>query len=96
MVRGNIQRIANTDIKFEPRYHVELSKAGDRETAGYFAKDPYASLHRRRTPASSYAYVIACSYCGKHFRRATYSTRLNAHKNEYGSACYGRVGYVIS
>jgi hypothetical protein len=96
MVRGNIQRIANTDVKFTPRFEVELSKAGNRETAGYFAKDPFAARSRRHAPSRAYAYVIQCSYCGKQFRRASYSTRLNAHKNEYGSACYGRVGYVVS
>jgi hypothetical protein len=36
--RGGIQRMENTDIHFEPRYTVELAKAGDRETAGYFAR----------------------------------------------------------
>ncbi len=96
MVRGNIQAIANTDVNFTPRFQVELSKAGDRETAGYFAKDPYSSLYARRASTNSYAYVIECSYCGKRFRRATYSTRLNAHKNEYGSSCYGRVGSIVS
>lgn len=36
--QGGIQRIENTDIAFAPRYTVELAKAGDRETAGYFAR----------------------------------------------------------
>ena len=93
--RSGIQRLVNTDIPFEPRYPIELSKAGDRETAGYFAKNPYASRSPRRASSSSSAYTVECLACGKRFRRATYSTRLNAHKNEYGSACYGRVGYIV-
>jgi predicted nucleotidyltransferase component of viral defense system len=93
--RSGIQRLVNTDIPFEPRYPVELSKAGDRETAGYFAKDPYTPRTRGRISSSSSAYSVECLACGKRFRRATYSTRLNAHKNEYGSACYGRVGYIV-
>lgn len=37
-MQGGIQRIEHTDVKFEPRHTVELAKAGDRETAGYFAR----------------------------------------------------------
>lgn len=93
--RSGIQRLVNTDIGFEPRYPVELSKAGDRDTAGYFAKNPFTPRTRGRTASSSSAYSVECLACGKRFRRAAYSTRLNAHKNEYGSACYGRVGYIV-
>jgi hypothetical protein len=92
MVRGNIQRVVNTDTTFEPRFAVELSKAGDRETAGYFSKDPFRARVRATREAN---YTVECAACGKRFPRATYSTRLNAHKNTYGSACYGRVGYIV-
>lgn len=96
---GNIE---NTEDKFEPRWEVELSKAGEFIGSSYFSK-PFSSGRRstfstpRRSPGISRGnvtiYRIVCSYCGKKFSRNTYSTRLNPHKDKYGNQCYGRVGY---
>jgi predicted nucleotidyltransferase component of viral defense system len=99
--QGGIQRIENTDIAFEPRYTVELAKAGDRETAGYFARPfgvsrPRRPSARRRTRLSvGPTYKIQCPYCSKTFTRKTASTRLNEHKDNYGNRCYGRVGIRV-
>ena len=36
-----------------------------------------------------------CSYCGKVFTRKKSGTGLNPHKNQFGSQCYGRLGYQV-
>jgi predicted nucleotidyltransferase component of viral defense system len=97
-----VQRLELTDQTFEPRFSIELSKAGDSDRSGHFARSagrPRTNSLRRasRTRARSggLVLVIACSYCGKQFRRTKDSTRLNAHKNQFGSPCYGRAGYLV-
>lgn len=94
-----VESLRITDQSFEPRFDIELAKAGDVDTAGYFSGPRGPRLigsRHRRSAATKPRYVIACSYCGKHFRRKTYSTKLNAHKDSYGNPCYGRVGYRVS
>lgn len=103
--------IENTEEKFEPKYEVEIAKAGDPASTSYFSK-PFSSdgsrkTTRSRTPRprnssmrrsrSSFAtiYTIQCSYCSKKFRRQSYSTALGKHKDKYGNQCYGRVGYQV-
>ncbi len=99
--QGGIQGLENTDIEFEPRYTVELAKAGDRETAGYFSRPFSVSRQRRptvrrRTRLSvGLTYKVQCPYCSKTFTRKTASTRLNEHKDAYGNRCYGRVGIRV-
>jgi predicted nucleotidyltransferase component of viral defense system len=98
-VREGIQRIENTDTTFEPQYSVELSKAGDRATPGYFTR-PFSSRGGRAgraargTPPRA-VYTVQCPYCGKRFQRKTPSTQLNAHKDGYGNRCFGRVGNLV-
>jgi predicted nucleotidyltransferase component of viral defense system len=91
-----LQRVENTNIPFEPRYAVELRKAGDSDNVGYFGQ-PFGSRPRRpRTRntrvRSGPTYTIQCPYCSKRFTRKTPSTRLNKHQDGYGNPCYGRVG----
>jgi hypothetical protein len=81
---------------FEPRFPIELTKS-----TGYFAK-PFSSsggtFASRRTPRTSNVsmeYTVECPYCNKRFRRTTYDTKLNDHKDQYGNHCYGRVGYMV-
>jgi predicted nucleotidyltransferase component of viral defense system len=93
-----IQSVAIAGETFEPRFPIELSKAG-----GYFGK-PYFSgsggefaTSRRsvRSSGLSVNYTIGCPYCNKTFKRSTYDTKLNEHKDQYGNRCYGRVGYMV-
>jgi hypothetical protein len=81
---------------FEPRFPIELTKS-----TGYFAK-PFASSHSafssRRAPRKigfGIEYTIECLYCNKRFKRSSYDTKLNEHKDRYGNRCYGRVGYIV-
>jgi predicted nucleotidyltransferase component of viral defense system len=39
------------------------------------------------------SYTFACGLCGKAFKRSTYDSTLNPHKNKQGWPCPGRVGY---
>ena len=84
--------IENTDIQFEPRCEVELSKAGQLLGDTYFrgSPGPRFGLHR-----SSSKYVVQCPQCGKRFYRKKYSTKLNPHKDKYGNKCYGRLGVLV-
>ena len=82
---------------FEPRFPIELTKS-----SGYFGK-PYFSgsgntLASRRAPTRTtfgIEYTVECPYCNKRFKRRTYDTKLNEHKDRYGNRCYGRVGYIV-
>jgi hypothetical protein len=80
--------VEETDQPFEPRYDVELSKAGSREMAGQFERPLGAA---RRT--ASYRYIVECNYCGKRFPRKRRSTKIKPHNDKYGNACFGRVGH---
>lgn len=101
-VNWKIADIKNLDEKFEPRREVELSKAGEFGDQIYFARTGGlgAATIPRTVPSRRYrrprlVYTIVCSYCGKEFRRLRPSTRLKAHKDRYGNACYGRHGQLI-
>lgn len=92
LIHQGIQSISNTDIQFEPRYEVELSKAGEFFRERYFRG---RSRLRFGRSLSSSRYVIECSVCGKRFYRKKYSTRLNPHKDTYGNRCFGRIGFLV-
>jgi len=108
-INTNFTSLENTIEKFEPKWEVELSKAGETSGKTYFGK-PFEERSRtqlrraqsrpRRTTTSrirgyGLTYTIQCSYCTKKFKRETYNTRLNKHKDKYGNNCYGRVGYMV-
>lgn len=102
-----LERIEPTEDKFEPRYPVELSKAGEPGTKGYFGSPFSGTPRRKRTPTgrrrSSRAprarfgpvYIVQCPYCQKKFDRSSYDTRLNKHKDRFGNNCFGRIGTIV-
>jgi predicted nucleotidyltransferase component of viral defense system len=100
MTLEGLQRVDNTDINFEPRYDVDLSKAGDSDNVGYFGQ-PFGSSRlgrprtRKRPIRTGPTYTIQCPYCSKRFKRTTPSTRLNKHQDGFGNACYGRMGIRV-
>ncbi len=99
-LQGGVQRLEVTDQAFEPRFEVELSKAGDRSSAGYFSRPFGTSTRPRRSSvqigrASGRTYTIQCRYCGRHFTRTTSSTTLRPHKDGYGNPCLGRSGFRV-
>jgi predicted nucleotidyltransferase component of viral defense system len=89
-----------TDQTFEPRFPIELSKAGAPAETGYFSgnlggRRSVGSTRRVVRGRSARTFVVQCGACGKQFSRKTMSTRLNDHKDKYGNRCFGRVGYRI-
>jgi predicted nucleotidyltransferase component of viral defense system len=91
-----IRSVTITEEAFEPRFPIELTKSG-----GYFGK-PFGAgagnfVSRRVANSSGLSkdYTVECPYCNKRFRRSTYDTRLNEHKDRYGNRCYGRVGHMV-
>lgn len=98
-----VQSLSLTEETFEPRYPIELTKSD----GGYFGRPflrptssqallrPVSSLPRKRASSNGMEYTIECPYCGKRFKRTSYDTKLNEHKDKYGNRCFGRVGYVV-
>jgi len=101
-VADGFSSIQTTETKFEPRFPVELSKAGEYGENTYFSRPFGGSVgtkHRRSSTkvqgSPGIMYVVECSYCGKKFRRKTPSTRVRPHKDPYGNDCYGRTGWIV-
>ena len=98
-----VQSVSLTEETFEPRYPIELTKNDD----GHFGRPfsglassqsllrPVSSPRRQRNSSYGMVYTIECSYCGKRFKRASYDTKLKEHKDKYGNACFGRLGYMV-
>jgi predicted nucleotidyltransferase component of viral defense system len=105
LVNTGLSRIESTGETFEPRYEIELSKAGEEARKGYFGK-PFSDnvlgrltrqgIARPRTfRAFAQAYKIECPYCQKRFTRSTVSLELNPHKDSNGYPCRSRRGYRV-
>jgi hypothetical protein len=70
-MRRGIQDIALTEDTFEPRYTIELSKAGETPSKGYFARPSFGrgtvgrtrTSVRRATFGHKQSYKIRCPYC---------------------------------
>lgn len=109
LVADGVQSIENTDETFEPRFPVDITKAGEISGSLYFegrrgprsafgvTRPPRVKKPRtsRRRSTTTARYVVECSVCGKRFRRNKYVTRLNPHKDKYGNRCIGRIGYMV-
>jgi predicted nucleotidyltransferase component of viral defense system len=91
-----IQELKSTLISFEPRYPVELAKAGEFGGRTYFMGQRMAVFRSavRRRVLSERRYIVECAYCGKRFPRKKYSVRLRRHMDTYGNMCAGRSGYM--
>jgi predicted nucleotidyltransferase component of viral defense system len=102
LLNGKMSRAELTDQPFEPRFEIELSKAGERAKVDYFGSGKTrvpAPRRARSTPsrngAMSLVYVVQCPYCQKRFRRAANDTALKAHKTPDGWPCSARRGYIV-
>ena len=87
---------------YEPRYPVEISKAGELGSKSYFSQafgagggSPRRTRARVRYFGSRMVYVVECSYCHRRFTRTKSRTRLNRHKDQYGNRCFGRAGSLV-
>lgn len=104
-----IQDVRATEDPFEPRYEIELAKAGEAARKGYFAGSRFGrgrtgsrGIRKSKTRHSSrtrdpYApeYRVQCPICQKIFTRKTNTTKLNKHKNQWGMQCTGTTGYRV-
>ncbi len=96
----DIQRLEILDTTFEPRFEVELTKAGEPGDNSYFGQ--HFKKRRNSSPRTPIRktrlgprYIVECLYCQKRFIRTKYSTLLNKHLDKYGNPCYGRAGHVV-
>lgn len=89
-----ITSLENTNITFEPRFEIELAKAGEYGERTTFSSTRSASptLTRSRQQAR---YRVRCAFCQREFERASTSTVMRPHKDSYGNPCLGRRGYRI-
>lgn len=101
-VAENVERLEITEEAFEPRYEIELSKAGEEAKKGYFGKgfSNTPRLSRVRTRPSAFGraqrmFKVQCPYCQKIFTRKSQSLALNDHKGPNGYRCGGRSGYRV-
>lgn len=92
--------IENTDIKFEPRNIIELSKAGETPEKKYLfdpnkpVPSPRNSFRKTRS-WNSIKYIYQCSICGKRFTKLKQDYKLNSHKSKGGYPCGGRYGVYV-
>lgn len=107
----DVEALSLTDDKFEPRYEIELSKAGEEARNAYFGRDfsarragatarsVKARMGRmaRTTVFRGYGptYKVQCPYCQKTFTRKTQSLDLKEHKSPDGYRCGGRRGFRV-
>jgi hypothetical protein len=88
--------------QYEPRYPVELSKAGELGSKSYFGQ-PFGAggggrPRRRRVrmyTGTRLVYVVECSYCHRRFTRTKYRTRLNRHHDGAGNRCFSVSGFLV-
>lgn len=104
-VPEHMEAIENTDEPFEPRFQIELSKAGEMPEDRYlFDPNKPSQAPRRtrgtsiRTPRVSFGpvYIFRCNVCGKTFRKKAYDASLNPHKGKSGFQCYGSYGIYVT
>lgn len=95
LVQTGIQAIEVMPEHFEPRFQVELVKAGEPASRTYFGNK--FGRPRTFTIVVHRPYVVECPYCGRRFRRSKHNPKLASHKSGYGSPCPGRTGlcYMI-
>lgn len=89
---GKVESVENTDQPFEPQFEVELRKAGGAEIVGRFKSRPGL---RRSMRTWRVEREIQCPYCLRRFKRKGFDSKLRPHRDRYGNACPGRVGYPV-
>lgn len=96
---GKVESIENTTQPFQPRFEVELRKAGGAETAGSFQGHlglrglGYVRHAGRQMPVSDNE--IECPYCSRRFKRKAFDNSLRPHQDGHGNPCPGRVGHPV-
>ena len=98
MLNHKIQGLEVLEERFEPRYPIELAKAGEFGARSYFSK-PFGSGRQGRarlaTLRRGWRYTVECNFCSRTFKRMRRDTILKPHKDGYGNNCYGRRGTIV-
>jgi predicted nucleotidyltransferase component of viral defense system len=109
LVHEKVRDMRILDEQFEPRYPIELAKAGQRAEREQFGDGVVrvrtrsvrprvgraASRPKKAAAWGAVSYTVQCPYCLKKFKRGTLSTALNPHKDSNGYPCAGRHGYIV-
>lgn len=92
-----IESLENTDIKFEPRFEIELAKAGEYgERTTFSPSRGFGNLRSTRADTRAQArHRVRCTHCQREFDRTTPSAVMRPHKDSYGNPCPGRRGYRV-
>ncbi|WKL56685.1 nucleotidyl transferase AbiEii/AbiGii toxin family protein [Asticcacaulis sp. ZE23SCel15] len=98
-LHSGVDHLELTDERFEPRFEIELSKAGEASGKSYFSRGFSSGRqrsyvgHARRQSAN---FKLQCPYCQKVFSRTTRDAKLREHKSPNGYRCAARHGYWIA
>ena len=86
-----------TDTPFEPRFEIEVSKAGDHSQASAFTNRRYVPGFglTRRMASFGPTYVFRCTACRRLFGHSNFEGSLREHKNKRGTPCYGSLGSYV-
>jgi predicted nucleotidyltransferase component of viral defense system len=97
LLNHKIQGLVVTDTFFEPRYPIELTKAGEQVGQAYFSGPGFGGRRGTRiaTLRHGLRYTVECSYCSRQFKRMRRNTNLKPHKDGYGNDCHGRTGMIV-
>lgn len=100
-----IESIENTNDGFQPRYQIELSKAGETPENPYLF-DPNKPARptsirsnglgrASRNLSLAPKYIYQCNSCGRKFSKSKHDSNIREHKDKNGYRCGGRYGFYI-
>lgn len=99
---SQIQSVEISNLPYTEKYPVEINPTGKismpplRRIAGGSSTKRLRAPSRRST-SSDRPYKVQCPVCQKTFSRAKITnTKLNKHKNQYGTVCSGKRGFIVN
>ncbi|WP_328648064.1 nucleotidyl transferase AbiEii/AbiGii toxin family protein [Amycolatopsis sp. NBC_00348] len=91
-----ITSLETTDVTFEPRYEIELAKAGEYgERTTFSSPRSRAGRSGMARPHRQARYRVRCASCQREFDRTGASTVMRPHNDSYGNPCRGRRAHRI-
>lgn len=86
-----------TNIPFEPRFEIEMSKAGGPSQADELADRrhvPTFGISQRTAPGGPF-FAFRCTVCQRICVRRSFDCSLRQHKDGMGSVCRGAIGSYV-
>ena len=104
-VQEKIEDLEISETKFEPRFEVELLKAGNHPENKYFA-DPIrkpSTKGKKKRPSlkflpskqSNQIFTFQCQSCGRKFKKKNHDSRMNPHMDKNKNSCRGLFGSFV-